>query len=111
MPADRMQVCSFAAVGSVTFYADKPDILNTGASVFAKGTGNWSAKILANNFPDAQNTGSGAFGDVTSMFVGAAQMTQATNPVARVAGFQPYGLRISVDSVQAANNVNFAINF
>lgn len=111
MPADRMQVSSFAAVGSVHYLADKPDILNTGVTIHAKGSANWSAKILANNFPDALTTGSGNFADVTSMFTGAAQMTNATNPIARVAGFQPYAIRISVDSVQAANTVNFALNF
>jgi hypothetical protein len=114
---DRIAVASFSAVGSVDFILDKlGDNRMGGATIFAKWSGNGSAKIHANFFPDAfpyVGANSADFMDVTSWFVGSAQMTQASARFARfVPGdFMPYALRIEVDSLQAANTVKFAFGW
>lgn len=99
---DRFSVCSFAAVGSASFINDRLPSYASGMTITASTNGNWEASILADNF------GEGNYGDVTSLFTGAA--TFKTGGIfARADGFLPYGLRIQVTSIQSAKFVNFAV--
>ena len=110
MAGERFQVFSFAAVGSLQTSFDKMNGDITGIpTIFAKWSGNGSAKIHINNFPDLI---AADWMDVTSWFVGGAQMTQANRLIRFVPGtpLYPFALRIEVDSLQAANTVKFAVN-
>lgn len=104
---DRIRVFSFSAVGSEQMTQDRINPDNCGMTVYALFTGNGSAKLRANQLPDLPSSG---WLDVTSWATGAAQLTPSV-AFGFIPGFIPYGLRIEVDSLQAANTARFAVNF
>ena len=110
MAGERVTVRSFSAVGSLDFFQDNVAPSNAGLLIHARFSGNGSAKVLVNNFPDGALASSADFSDVTSWGAGAAQLTP-TVPWFFLPGCFPYGVRIHVDSLQVANTAKFGLTF
>lgn len=104
MIAERFDVRSVTAAGTLDFVQALPRLMDSGFSFQLDGTGNYEGTALATMF----DTGSaGYFVDVTSLLFGGATFTQAKKGI-YVLGQMYNAVRFNVTSVQATKNVLLA---
>jgi hypothetical protein len=99
--AERFDVRSVTAAGTLDFIQARPTWFDTGFAFQLDGTGNYEGNVLATML----DTGSaGYFVDITSSLFGGATFTQAKKGIYS-AGLMYNAVRFNITSVQATKNV------
>ena len=105
--SDRFDVRNITVAQTLDFTSGKPSVLDVGFSIQFKPSANFQATMFATNLDPSS---AGNFTDVTSLFSGGAAIIAAgwyrPNPPVMFGS-----VRVSINSITAAGNVNVAGSF
>ena len=101
MIAERFDVRSVTAAGTLDFLQGRPTWFDSGFRFQLDGTGNYEGTVLATLFDSGS---AGYFVDVTSSLFGAATFTQAKKGLYSL-GVLYNAVRFNITSVQSTKNV------